>query len=225
MLFGAGSFNGMANSAEDICNQALGMVSEKEISSINDDTSTEAILCRTYFQQAWDEMLERVKPRAAQDEAILAQTSFTANSYQQAYRYQLPSEPNYCLQVLTTNGVQFKGSGNRLIGRLLESADSSMFIRFVFRTTKYGHMTAAFINAASYNLAIKLAVPLEIADSNRNRLIAELKDMVLPRAIAEENENDGAEDDIDHKSTWATQVAESQVTKIFTSGNIIGNDW
>lgn len=197
----------MADSAEDICNQALAMLVENTISSLDDGTDDNAILCAVYFPQALDTVLSAVKPRAAQFESELAvaDANFEANEFQMAYRYRLPTDP-WCLRVLTANGKRLDSSGTRIIGRLLESNDETMFIRYLGRVTQFSILYPETVDAIAYDLAGRIAVAKQLADTDRQRIREEYMRYVLPAAHAAENQDDAAGDGIIHESSWNTAI-------------------
>lgn len=197
----------MGRTSTDICNQALSFIVEDELSgSLNESQDENAILCRVHLQQAVDEVLEWMAPDCCHDEASLVKdATFTANSYQLTYRYALPEEPTHCLRVLKVNGKLLKKKG-KVIGRKLATNDDSAFILFASRISNYDHLTPQVALAIAYNLAIKLAVPKQKADSDRKRLMDEYESIIGPRAFAIENLNTPESEDIDHESSWGSNT-------------------
>lgn len=192
----------MANTSTEIANQSLGLISDRVISSIDDTTDPNAIYCKTYFEQALDQVINRVKPDSCEAEANLAaDTNFVSGNYQMAYRYLLPTDP-YCLKPISANGVNWDQSGYRIIGRFIASNDTPMFLRYVSRPADYSIMPAALTNAVVYSLAIKISIPKQLSNTARQSLIEEYERTVIGQAISDENENDGAGDRLTNSSTW-----------------------
>lgn len=145
------------SSKVQICNLALSRLGASRITSLSDNT-TEAKLCKTFFDDIADEVMMRGPWNSTVSLKALNKTSNTP-AFGFDSEFQLPTDP-FCLRVLNINEdipgtYEFIISGDKLLVSL--SAVKVKYIGRVTDTEKYDPMLRAAIVsrlAAELSLAI-----------------------------------------------------------------------
>ena len=197
----------MALSKIDVCNQALLKVGADTIASLDtssdldEGTIVEANLCNIFFDQALEETM-RIYPwncctartipvKLAQDPAF---------GYESAFQL-----PNDCMRVINvfdssdqdTNGVRWVVEGDKVLCDY-----DVIYLKYVQKPTSVGILDPLAVRALICNLALKLAIPLQLSDTQAARILAELEQVVLPSARSIDTfEN---KELLTEESTWIT---------------------
>ena len=93
--------------------------------------------------------------------------------------------PNDCMRVINVfdntdqdkNGIRWVVEGSKILCDY-----EIIYLKYVKKPTNVGELDALAVRALICNLALKLAVPLQLADDQAARIIAELEQVVLPSA-------------------------------------------
>lgn len=159
-----------AISKETICNRALSLIkAEARISNLTTDTTTEARLCRQFFDEALDAVLEMHPWNFAEHKAELAQSS-TDPLFGYDYKHQLPTDP-YCLVVQKVlDDEEDEITEYRISGRYIESDQEDVYIIYTKRVTNLTETSALFRQMLHYYLAAQLAEPLTHSDAIITRM-------------------------------------------------------
>ena len=146
----------------DIANMALASVGGSMLTSLPDDTSVEADLCRLFYTQARDEVLEFVQP-------TFATKRFEANLLESTpeweFDYQF-EKPGDFLKMLETqddqDGFEYRVERDRIL-----SNSDALNIRYIFRLEDTSKFSSSFTRAVAFNLAAKIAYAI-----TKDRLLA-----------------------------------------------------
>jgi len=185
----------MSISWTSINNQALAKLGANSITSIDDDTTGNAIKCRAIYENVRDSLLRTYVWNCAIERAELALLSSTPE-FGYSYQYTLPTAP-YCLRVLEMDGgYEFKVEGRKLL-----TDQETCKIRYIKRITNPTELDALFVRVIVCDLASQLAVSITQSKTLKERLDIELKTLLLEAKMADameglEDEQDEATDDL-----------------------------
>jgi len=139
-----------------IWNQALDVLREQPLSSINDTTATAKLLGRNYAQQR-DYLMERYLWKFALTRTSIAADS-TAPAYGWTYRYLLPTDslrfipPTYDGSI-DGQPIPFEEEN----GYILTDQAGPLKLRYILRTTNEGVWSNGFCECLSLRLAMRVA--------------------------------------------------------------------
>jgi hypothetical protein len=142
------------SSETEIASNALTKLGAQPITSIVDDTTQRANLCRAYYYNVRDAVLRAYPWKCATEQAALAR-EIDAPVFGYAYKFKLPVEP-YCLRVLIVED----DPPYDIKGRYLYTDESSVNIEFIKRIEDPGEFDALLSEAIECRLAAELAWPV-----------------------------------------------------------------
>ena len=160
----------MATSATAICNLAISWVAGNRITSLEDDESTEAILCRENYdasrrtvlnEREWTFAVRRRKLNPLED---VPEFGFN-------FAFQLPTDS---LRVVSAEGPSPAQSRRSLPIKYLVEEDklladiAEVHIRYIFDLTNTTKFSASFDEALAAHVASKIALPLT---TNRSLMV------------------------------------------------------
>lgn len=145
-----------ANSPTEICNLALSWVAGNRLTSLDDDESTEAILCRANYDMSRRALLEEREWTFAIRRTQLSRLN-SEPPFGYMYWYQLPSDCLNVMDVLDANGqdVQHRVEDNKILCN-----DAELYIRYKFDLNNTTRWTNLFTHALAAHVAFKIAIPL-----------------------------------------------------------------
>lgn len=169
----------MASSSTKICNLAISWVAGKRISSLDDDQSTEASLCRENYDASRKAVLEEREWTFALKRAVLNPLTSTP-AFGFSAQFKLPAD---CLKVVSVqdprrNDVQYVVEEDMIL-----CDESEVHIRYTFDLDNTNKFSELFTQALAAHVASKIALPL----SKNRTLMADmitLYDDLLQRAIS-----------------------------------------
>ena len=185
----------MAISWTSINNQALAKLGATEITSIDDDTTGNAVKCRAIYENVRDSLLRTYIWNCAIERAELALLA-TTPEFGYSYEYTLPAAP-YCLRVLEMDGdYEFKVEGRKLL-----TDQETCKIRYIKRITNPTQLDSIFVRVMACDIASQLAVSITSSKTLKEKLDLELKTLLLEAKMADameglEDEQDEAIDDL-----------------------------
>ena len=153
----------MATSVVAICNQALYLLGEEAITSLDDGTKA-ATLCSLLWPEVRDAVLADHPWNSALVRVELSQDA-TAPVYEYSYRYVLPTDP-YCLRVVSTDlDIYLDRNGEpaypwKIEGRYLLTNAIAIFVLYIARITDVTQYTHQLSRAMAAKLASELAFPI-----------------------------------------------------------------
>lgn len=177
----------MGLSKIEICNHALLKIGADTIASLDiNQNDTEAVvqsakLCNVLFRQALDETLRTYKWNSALKRYKLNRLS-EAPAFKFKYQYQLPSD---CIRVINVydKADAYDDRTQWVVeGRTILCDYENVYICCVSRPTDVSQLDAFLTRAIIQNLAIKLAVPMQLDQVMQNNLIDEYESVILPAA-------------------------------------------
>ena len=177
----------MGLSKIEICNHALLKIGADTIASLDinqDDTEAvvqSAKLCNVLFRQALDETLRTYKWNSALKRYKLNRLS-EAPAFKFKYQYQLPSD---CIRVINVydKADAYDDRTQWVVeGRTILCDYENVYICCVSRPADVNQLDAFLTRAIIQNLAIKLAVPMQLDQVMQNNLIDEYESVILPAA-------------------------------------------
>jgi len=190
--------------ATDICNLALLEIGATQIADYF-DTTANGLLCQVLYPQARNEVLIKVKPNCAREFADLGAElsgSSLPDMAEWEYAFNLPSDCLHLIaQVLESNHEQkykcAKRQGKLLTNYYSNDDDDSAYIEYIFKQVDASEYDPFLVAAIALKLAIKL-VAAKTGDKKgelAGRLIRKYLKIVLPDAIAANQEQEYADDE------------------------------
>lgn len=163
----------MPKTDTDTCNQAIGNIGiSKTIANLEQEQSTEARVCRTFFENTRDMILEEVPWPFATRFADLQDIGDPPAGWLYRYRY-----PNDCVTArqLIIDGYQAISVNSRPVipflvvedeaaaGRAIVTNQPNAILEYTARITNPMLYSALFIDAFAWALSVKIASPLSAA--------------------------------------------------------------
>ena len=176
----------MMASREEICNEALGLIGEGPIVSI-EDTETKAIKCNQFWAATRDACL-RIWPWSFAVRRALLSPNATAPAFGYSYAYRKPAN---CLRlwqvtddytyadspVLESASVEYKLEGRDI----LTNSEGPLYCKYIEAIEETGYFDSLFCGFFAAALAAKLAMGLTKDPALINSMI-QLADMRLLEA-------------------------------------------
>ena len=143
-------------SETEIASNALTKLGAQPITSIEDDDTQRAKLCRAYYPNVRDAVLRSYPWRCATLRVDLALDAETPIGDDFDYQFQLPALP-YCLRVLKV----IEGNTPYTVeGRMLLCNEASVYIKYIKRITDPGLFDSLLQEAIECRLSGELAYPV-----------------------------------------------------------------
>lgn len=153
-------------SVVSICNLALSNIGKGNINALT-DAGAEARACNQFYEQTRDMLLQGYPWRFAGATVSLAQIE-NDKAGQWAYAYQRPTDclklrwvrPAYSENDLALTRQEELSFPHEAEGRTIYCNLSPAFLRFTARITDASRFDPLFVEALSWHLAVRLAMPL-----------------------------------------------------------------
>ena len=177
----------MGLSKIEICNHALLKIGADTIASLDiNQNDSEAVvqsakLCGILFDQALEETLRTYKWNSALKRLQLSRLT-EAPAFKFKYKYQLPSD---CIRVMNVydKADAYDDRTQWVVeGRTVLCDYETVYLCYVSKPNDVSQLDAFLTRAIIQNLAIKLAVPMQLDQVMQNNLIQEYEQVVLPAA-------------------------------------------
>ena len=177
----------MGLSKVEICNHALLKIGADTIASLDiNQTDSEAVvqsakLCGILFDQALEETLRTYKWNSALKRSQLSRLTETP-AFKFKYKYQLPGD---CIRVMNVydKADAYDDRTQWVVeGRTILCDYETVYLCYVSKPEDVSELDAFLTRAVIQNLAIKLAVPMQLDQVMQNSLIQEYEQVVLPAA-------------------------------------------
>ena len=177
----------MGLSKVEICNHALLKIGADTIASLDiNQTDSEAVvqsakLCGILFDQALEETLRTYKWNSALKRSQLSRLTETP-AFKFKYKYQLPGD---CIRVMNVydKADAYDDRTQWVVeGRTILCDYETVYLCYVSKPDDVSQLDAFLTRAVIQNLAIKLAVPMQLDQTMQNNLIDEYENVVLPAA-------------------------------------------
>jgi hypothetical protein len=193
-----------------ICNLALSNLGKDNISALT-DAGAEARACSQFYDQTLDSLLQGYPWRFAIKTASLAEvTNDKPGTWEYAYRYPLD-----CLKVryvrpayvaddpadYSTAQADSFGFAHEIEGQTIYCDLSPAFLRYTYRNTDPTKYSPLFIEALSWHLAVRLAMPLTRDPKMRADAFQLAQQTQGAAQMADANEG---RENSDHDSEFAT---------------------
>lgn len=184
---------GVIDSEVAVCNKALGLIGDKIITALDEDSKA-GRLCTLLYGQCRD-AVQRAHPwNCCISRATLPALSSTPD-WGYDYEYALPTDP-YCLRVLHMEDLSYEFKIER---RKLLTNEDSCKILYVARIVAVAEWDKLLVDAVAARLAHELAIP--ITDS---RTLAETRWALYESILSEARSIDAQEGtpEIFEVNTW-----------------------
>ena len=177
----------MGLSKVEICNHALLKIGADTIASLDiNQTDSEAVvqsakLCGILFDQALEETLRTYKWNSALKRSQLSRLTETP-AFKFKYKYQLPGD---CIRVMNVydKADAYDDRTQWVVeGRTILCDYETVYLCYVSKPEDVSELDAFLTRAVIQNLAIKLAVPMQLDQVMQNSLIQEYEQVILPAA-------------------------------------------
>ena len=143
----------------EICNNAILGLGGNTITSFDDTTRAEAVLCESFWPQALNATLRLHPWNCAIKRAVLT-PDVTPPTYEWTYAFSLPSD---LLRLLELDGV----TEYKIEGRKILCDESALSIRYVFRNENTAEWDTLLIAALTAYMAFQLSYPLTKSNTTR----------------------------------------------------------
>ena len=177
----------MALTKIGVCNHALLKVGADTIASLDTNANTDegsiqsAKLCNILYDQALEETLRTYQWNCCTKRAVPVRLA-EAPAFGYDYYYQLPND---CMRVINVfDSVDEYVDDVRWVienGKILCDY-SVIYLKYVAKPTNIGDLDALAVKAFICNLALKLAIPLQLEDNQAKSILQELETIILPAA-------------------------------------------
>lgn len=168
----------------DVANMALFHIGvSNTISNIDTERTTEARVCKAFFDQSVDEMLrDFCYPDTAKYATLQLISSNPNNDWGYSYSY-----PNDCLMIIKILGQSRVGDytsrvpydlGYSSSSKLIYTDQASAVAKYIVRITDVSYLNPDLISALSYKLALYIA-PTIASGENRANAEAKVRNMYI----------------------------------------------
>ena len=171
----------------DICNHALLKVGADTIASLDTAQATEdavifsAKLCNVLFDQALHETLRMYPWNSATKRTQLSRLT-EAPAFKYQYKYALPIDFIRVINLYSsTEGYDDGTEWSIESGEVLTNYDAA-YLKYIAKPQDVSMLDPLAQQAVICNLAMKLAVPMQLDEKLKNNLLTELQTIILPAA-------------------------------------------
>jgi hypothetical protein len=171
----------------EICNHALLKIGADTIASLDiNQNDQEAVvqsakLCNILFNQALSEVLRTYKWNSALKRTQLTRLTETP-AFKFQFKYQLPND---CIRVINVYDKKEAYDDRTqwvVEGRTILCDYETVYLCYVHLPEDVNTLDAFVTKCVIQNLAIKLAVPMQLDQVMQNNLISEYNNVILPEA-------------------------------------------
>jgi len=179
-------------SETDIANQALTLVGASRITSLDDDASEEAIVCRVQYPIARDAVIGMAPWTPFMTRARLSADA-TAPEWGFAYRYELPSDCIQPTRDIYTGAIRLIHGDYVIEGNyLLTDRTGPIDIRYIRRVTNPGDWDHMFVHVVSLYLAVLISTKLAQDPAKRSSLRRQFEEVASTAKAQNARRNAGA---------------------------------
>jgi len=171
----------------EICNHALLKVGADTIASLDVAQATDdgvifsAKLCNVLFDQALVETLRMYTWNSATKRTQLTRLA-EAPAFKYSYKYALPVDYIRLINLYDSTDAYDDGTEWSIeSGEILTDYDAA-YLKYVAKPEDVSILDPLAQQAVICNLAIKLAVPMQLDEKLQNNLLTELQTIILPAA-------------------------------------------
>jgi len=164
----------------EICNLALGLLGERQISSLTEETK-QARLCNRFFKHVFDQELRKHTWACVQKRATLARKT-DQPLFQWTYAYELPTDFVRLTEFRNKNGYVTAQENFEREGDTILTHHETVNIIYVYRPTDASVLDPLAAQTLYYALAIAIAVPLTDDDTIKQNLVREYNSLIAPTA-------------------------------------------
>ena len=146
-----------------LCNMALRRINAEPITDLETDTTKSAALCRTFYDNARDAVLEDHPWSFSISRQLLA-ISATTNLSTWLYVYQIPTDPKCVRPLSLLDSVDFYREAQypfRVEGQDIYTDLASAGLKYIFQQTDPTKFSPMFCDALAWRLSAELIKPVE----------------------------------------------------------------
>jgi len=150
----------VALSETKICNAALSKIGSQRLNDLDEDTTPQAIQCRTHYEMTRDFLMRSHWWRFASARADLSVSADTPSGDEWDYQFPLPND---FLAMKSVYENRFSNENLRsyaLEGKMLLTNEDEMSIRYIKKVTDVTEFDPLFVEVLVLQLALKLVGPL-----------------------------------------------------------------
>jgi len=177
----------MGLSKVDICNHALLKIGADTISSLDTASNTteatiqSAKFCNVLFDQALEEVLRMHKWNNAMRRVKLTRLT-EAPAFKWKYNYLVPTDCIRIINLYETTDAYDDQTSWVVEGRNILTDYETAFLSYVSKPQDVSTLNSFVTQCVIQNLAIKLAVPMQLDQGMQNNLLQEFNSVILPQA-------------------------------------------
>ena len=177
----------MGLSKVDICNHALLKIGADTISSLDTASNTteatiqSAKFCNVLFDQALEEVLRMHKWNDAMRRVHLTRLT-EAPAFKWKYNYLVPTDCIRIINLYETTDAYDDQTSWVVEGRNILTDYETAFLSYVSKPQDVSTLNSFVTQCVIQNLAIKLAVPMQLDQGMQNNLLQEFNSVILPQA-------------------------------------------
>ena len=177
----------MGLSKVDICNHALLKIGADTIASLDTASNTteatiqSAKFCNVLFDQALEEVLRMHKWNNAMRRVKLTRLT-EAPAFKWKYNYLVPTDCIRIINLYETTDAYDDQTSWVVEGRNILTDYETAFLSYVSKPQDVSTLNSFVTQCVIQNLAIKLAVPMQLDQGMQNNLLQEFNSVILPQA-------------------------------------------
>ena len=177
----------MGLSKVDICNHALLKIGADTIASLDTASNTteatiqSAKFCNVLFDQALEEVLRMHKWNNAMRRVKLTRLT-EAPAFKWKYNYLVPTDCIRIINLYETTDAYDDQTSWVVEGRNILTDYETAFLSYVSKPQDVSTLNSFVTQCVIQNLAIKLAVPMQLDQGMQNNLLQEFSSVILPQA-------------------------------------------
>lgn len=165
----------------ELCNQSLYKIGEKEALTTWPDPSTNGTICKVFFDNLLEEVLESEDWKCAMKSAQLAQLSDAPNLAQYDHQYTLPNDCLRPVLVCDESGVKFTAFWEQQ-GRNILTSEDEVYLKYIKRELDLNKWTPTLRRVFVLRMAIDLVIPIGKSPRILQNLALELTEIAIPQA-------------------------------------------
>ena len=168
-----------------LCNMSLGRIGATRISSVESDTSLQALQCRLHYEPTRNALLRSHYWPFASARSELTQDDSDPD-FEWDNQFDLPDDFMALRSIYDPNNTPGNKSrhSHALEGQSLLTNDSSMSIRYIKKVTDVTEFDSLFVEVFVLLLADKMIGPLAGGDPGIQKKIDDALDKLMPRVRA-----------------------------------------
>ena len=165
----------------ELCNQSLYKIGEKQPLTTWPDPSTNGTICKVFFDNVLEEVLEMEDWKCAMKSAQLGQLTDAPALEEYDHQYALPNDCLRPVLVCDELGVKFTAKWEQE-GRSILTSEDEVYLKYIKRELDLNKWTPTLRKLFVVKMAIELVTPIGKNPKILQNLALELTEIAIPQA-------------------------------------------